>query len=187
MSDARFKPLAESEMSPAQRRVAAAIAEGPRKTMRGPFHPLIRSPELADRVQQLGRYLRFETKLPPALKELAILATARHWGAQFEWYAHRKFALEAGVSASLCDALAKGERPKSLSDDEALILDYVQELLRSKAVSDATFARAQKRFGDEGVIDLTVCVGYYGLVGLVLNTDRTPIPAGETPLPSLRG
>jgi 4-carboxymuconolactone decarboxylase len=186
MSGARFKPLAESEMTPAQRRVAVAITQGPRKTMRGPFVPLLRSPELADRVQQLGLYFRFETKLPPPLKELAILVTARHWGAQFEWHVHRKFALEAGLAPAICDAIARGERPKAMSADETLVYGYASALLKTKGVSDDLFARAKQRFGEDGVIDLTVCVGYYGMIGLTLNTDRTPIPEGETPLPPLK-
>ncbi|MGA3306210.1 MAG: carboxymuconolactone decarboxylase family protein [Stellaceae bacterium] len=186
MSGARFKPLAESEMTTAQRRAAAAITEGPRKNLRGPFIPLLRSPELADRVQKLGLYFRFETKLPKNLKELAILVTARHWGAQFEWYAHRKFALEAGLAPATCDAIARGERPKAMSEDEALVFDYASALLKTKGVNDDLFARALRRLGEEGVIDLTVCIGYYGMIGLTLNTDRTPLPEGETPLQPLK-
>jgi len=185
MSGARFKPLAEGAMTPAQARVAKDILEGPRKTLRGPFVPLLRSPELADRVQQLGLYFRFETKLPKPLKELAILVTARHWGAQYEWHVHRKFALEAGLSPATCDAIARGERPQAMSADEALVYDYASELLKTRGVSDDLFAQALRRFGEEGVIDLTVCIGYYGMIGLTLNTDRTPIPEGETPLPKL--
>ncbi|HXP12984.1 MAG TPA: carboxymuconolactone decarboxylase family protein [Stellaceae bacterium] len=186
MSGARFKPLAASAMTPAQARVADAILAGPRKNLRGPFVPLLRSPELADRVQQLGLYFRFETKLPKNLKEVAILVTARHWGAQYEWYAHRKFALEAGLAPAMCDAIARGERPQAMSADEALVHDYASELLKTKGVSDDLFARALQRFGEEGVIDLTVCIGYYGMIGLTLNADRTPLPEGETPLPKLK-
>ncbi len=185
MSGARFKNLSESELTPAQARVTKDILEGPRKNLRGPFVPLLRSPELADRVQRLGLYFRFETKLPKQLKEVAILVTARHWGAQYEWYAHRKFALEAGLSPALCDAIARGERPKPMSADEALVYDYATSLLKTKGVSDDLFARALRRFGEEGVIDLTVCIGYYGMIGLTLNADRTPLPEGETPLPPL--
>jgi len=186
MSGERFKPLSESEMTPAQARVAAAILEGPRKTLRGPFVPLLRSPELADRVQKLGLYFRFETKLPKPLKELAILVTARHWGAQFEFHVHRKFAIEAGLAPATCDSIAQGERPPGMSGDETLVYDYAGALLKTKGVSDELFAKALRRFGEEGVIDLTVCVGYYGMIGLTLNTDRTPIPEGETPLPPLK-
>lgn len=186
MSEARFPPLSESAMSAAQKRVAAAIVEG-RKTLRGPFHMLLRNPELGDRVQNVGRYLRFENKLPAATKELVILVTARHWGAQFEWAVHKGFALEAGISPAICDAIARGAAPAGLSPEQQTAYDYVSELLETKGVSDAAFARAKRDFGEAGVVELTVCIGYYGLISLVLNTDRTPLPPGAAPLPTLKG
>ena len=66
-----------------------------------------------------------------------------------------------------------------------MVYDYAGELLKTKGVSDDLFARALRRLGEEGVIDLTVCIGYYGMIGLTLNADRTPLPEGETPLPPL--
>lgn len=184
MSEQRFPPLAESAMTAEQKRVAAAIAEN-RKALRGPFHMLLRHPALGDRVQNVGRYLRFENTLPDAIKELAILATARHWGAQFEWAVHRGFALDVGLPASVCDAIGRGERPTGLTPEQQAAYDFVSELLATKAVSDPVFARAKQAFGETGVVELTVCVGYYGLIGLVLNTDRTPLPPGAAPLPPL--
>jgi 4-carboxymuconolactone decarboxylase len=184
MSEQRFPPLAESAMTADQKRVAAAIAEG-RKTLRGPFHMLLRNPELGNRVQNVGRYLRFENALPDAVKELVILITARHWGAQFEWAVHRDFALDAGLPAAVCDAVAKGAEPTDLTPEQRAAYDYASELLATKGVSDPVFARAKQFFGDAGVVELTVCVGYYGLIGLVLNTDRTPLPPGAEPLPPL--
>ena len=184
MSEPRFPPLAESAMTAEQKRVAASIAEG-RKTLRGPFHMLLRNPELGDRVQNVGRYLRFENSLPDAVKELVILVTARHWGAQFEWAVHRGFALDAGVPEAVCDAVAKGAKPAGLTPEQQAAYDYATELLATKGVGDSAFARAKQFFGEAGVVELTVCVGYYGLIGLVLNTDRTPLPPGAEPLPPL--
>jgi 4-carboxymuconolactone decarboxylase len=184
MSDPRFPPLAESAMTAEQRRVAASIADG-RKTLRGPFHMLLRNPELGDRVQNVGRYLRFENTLPDAVKELVILLTARHWGAQFEWAVHRGFALDAGLPRAVCDAIGRGQKPTGLTPEQEAAYDYASELLATKGVSDPVFARAKQFFGDAGVVELTVCVGYYGLIGLVLNTDRTPPPPGAEPLPPL--
>src|SRR5437879_6578939 len=77
MNTERFKPLSLEEMTPDQKRVAEGIVSGPRKGMRGPFNALLRSPELADRAQKLGEYVRFNTSIPPRLNELAILLTAR--------------------------------------------------------------------------------------------------------------
>lgn len=187
MSDARFPLLSDAAMSEAQRNLAGKIASGPRKTIRGPFIPLLRSPEMGDRVQQLGLYFRFETKLPKDLKELAILVTARHWSAQFEWSVHRGFAVAAGVAPEICDAIAHDEMPKDLSAEQRLVYDYARALLKEKGVGDVLFARAMQLLGDERVVDLTVCVGYYGMIGLLLNTDRTPVLPGEPTLPPLNG
>jgi 4-carboxymuconolactone decarboxylase len=92
----RFPDLRWEQMSEAQKRVHDSLAGGPRGGVRGPFGPLMRSPELADRVRALSDYLRFNTSLPARLNELAILITARFWGAEYEWYAHKPLASKAG-------------------------------------------------------------------------------------------
>ena len=79
-------------MTDEQKRVYESIAGGPRGGVRGPFNALLRSPELADRVQKVGEYLRFNSALPPRLNELAILINARFCGSRYEWYAHRPLA-----------------------------------------------------------------------------------------------
>jgi 4-carboxymuconolactone decarboxylase len=50
-------------------------------------------------------------------------------------------------------------------------------------VSDATYARALARFGEQGTIELVGVVAYYTFQSMVLNTARTPVPAGA---PALR-
>ena len=61
MSEPTFKKLAESELNPEQLKVYRELMAGPRGGVRGPFNALLRSPVLADRVQKLGEFLRFET------------------------------------------------------------------------------------------------------------------------------
>src|SRR5580700_10774428 len=133
---ARFKPLSQHDMNLDQQRVAQAIAGGPRGGLRGPFHALLRTPELADRVRHLGDYVRFESTVPPALRELAILLVARFWSAHYEWNAHRKHAISAGLDPSIADAIELGKRPAKLSADEALVYDLIAELLHHKDISD---------------------------------------------------
>lgn len=183
-SPRRFKPLAESEMSEAQRKVYEEIASGPRGGVRGPFNALLRSPELADRAQKLGEWVRFKSSLPERLKEFAILVTARHWSAQYEWHAHHAHALKAGLDPRLAAELALGQRPTGMAEDEAAIHDFCRELHEKKAVDDATYARVVKHFGERGAVDLIGVIGYYTLVSMVLNVDRVPIPGGApAPLP----
>jgi len=183
----RFKTLSEDEMTPEQRRLVQAIISGPRKAMRGgPFQAFLRSPELGDIAQQLGAGVRFKSSLPNALKELAILVTARHWTAQYEWVAHRRMGEEAGLAPAIADAISEGRRPDRLSADEAMIYDFATELLRTAEVSDKNFDAVKARFGERGVVDLVLTIGYYSTVSMVLNVHRHPIPPEAKPLPPLK-
>jgi 4-carboxymuconolactone decarboxylase len=185
MNVPRFRPLSPEEMSADQARVAKAIASGPRGGVRGPFPALLRSPELADRVRHLGDYIRFESALPPVLRELAILLVARFWSANYEWHAHQKAALNAGMNPDIPEAIAHGRRPQSLSGDESLIYDFVSQLLGEKDVSDDTYRAAVERFGEKSVVELICTAGYYGFVSLILNANRSPVPEGGEVLPRL--
>jgi 4-carboxymuconolactone decarboxylase len=181
----RFKPLSLDEMTPAQRRMAENVLAGPRKALRGPFSAFVYSPETGDHAQRLGAQVRFNNTLPEKLKELAILVVARFWTAQFEWYAHHRLALEAGLDPAIVDAIAGGKRPVRMSDDEAAIYDFASELLQTREVGDATFAGVKDRFGEKGVIDLICTMGYYCLVSMTLNVNRYPIPPDAVPLKKL--
>ncbi|WP_135468645.1 carboxymuconolactone decarboxylase family protein [Crenalkalicoccus roseus] len=184
----RLPAIPPERMSAEQRRVAEAITAGPRGSIRGPFAALLRSPPVADRVQSLGEYLRFHSVLPPALKELAILITARQWTAQFEWYAHHRLAMEAGLPPAIARAVAEGREPEGMDEDQRIVWTFCTELHRDRGVSDATYAKAVQRFGEQGVVELVAVSGYYVLVSMVLNVSRVPLPAGEEaplrPLPA---
>lgn len=181
----RFKTLEKSEMSDEQRKAYDGIVSGPRGGARGPFNALLRSPDLADRVQRVGEYVRFKSSLPGRLNELAILVVARYWTAQYEWYAHRRLALAAGLEQRITDELALGNRPAGMQDDEAVVYDFCTELNKDKSVTDATYKRAADMFGERGVIDLIGACGYYTMVSMVLNVDKHPLPEGAVPLPKL--
>lgn len=177
----RFAPLDAAAMSPAQRDVAAAIAGGPRGGIAGPFKALLHSPELADKVQQLGAHIRFRSALPRRLNELAILVTGRKWRAEFEVWAHRRFALEAGLDPAIADAIAAGQRPEAMDAAEAAVHDFAHQLVHDGRVDDAAFAAVSDLFGQAGAVELVGTCGYYSLVSFVLNVDRVPLPDGAAP------
>ncbi len=182
MSERRFKELTPETMTPEQKKAAEAIQAGPRGAgLRGPFNALLRSPELCDLVQRVGAYVRYSTAIPSRLNELAIIMAGRKWTAQYEFYAHRRLAIEAGLRTEICDAIANGTRPQAMQEDEAEVYDFCTELLSTGQVSDANFGRIKSRFGERGVMDLVGAIGYYSLVSMVLNVDGVPLPAGETP------
>jgi 4-carboxymuconolactone decarboxylase len=178
---ARFPDLPADRMTEAQKRVAEAIASGPRGGIRGPFAVLLRSPELADRVQKLGEHLRFNSSLPPRLNEFAIIINARFWESRYEWFAHRPLAVNAGLADAIADAVAKGRRPEGMKEDEALVYDFCTTLHQRHFVDQALFERAKTLLGEQGVVDLIGVSGYYTLVSMVLNVAEIPLPAGTPP------
>jgi 4-carboxymuconolactone decarboxylase len=187
MAEVRFPALSRDEMTPAQQKAADGIAAGPRGGLRGPFNAWLRSPEFADRAQKVGEYIRFHSSLDKRLNEFAILITARHWDAKFEWYAHYPLALQAGLKAEVAKDLAEGRKPRGMAPDEAVVFDFCTELRRDRRVSDATFAAAKRLFGEQGVIDLIGVSGYYDLVSMTLNVAEVATPPdGALPLPTLK-
>jgi 4-carboxymuconolactone decarboxylase len=177
----RFRPLTYREMTPAQKTMFENLLSGERRGAGGPFNVLLRSPEMGDLAQQFGASMRFHSSIPPKLNELAILITARHWTSHYEWYAHRRAAQAAGLSQGIIDAVAAGRRPPSMAPEEEAVYNFCTELLDTKQVSDRTFEAARDRFGERGVVDLIGVSGYYGLVSMLLNTDRYPLPEGVQP------
>lgn len=183
----RLPLIPEAQRTEAQKAVAANIMAGPRGSIRGPFAALMRSPVVADRVQSLGEYLRFQSSIPPALNELAICITAREWSAQYEWYAHARLALEAGLPQPILDAVAEGREPAGMDADQRLVWTFCTEMHRDRGVCDATYEATKARFGEQGVVDLIAVSGYYTLVGMTLNVSRVPLPEGvPVPLPPMK-
>jgi 4-carboxymuconolactone decarboxylase len=175
-------PLAEAAMNEAQRAAAAALIAGPRGGVKGPFIPLLRSPELMDALGKVGEVLRFRSALPQRLGEFAMLVISREWTQQFEWAVHAPLALKAGLKQDTLRSLADGRRPEAMAADEALVYDLCQELLRTRGLSDATYAGAVALLGEQGLVDLLGTIGYFTTVSMILNVAHTPAASGATPL-----
>ncbi|MBC5763963.1 carboxymuconolactone decarboxylase family protein [Ramlibacter albus] len=175
----RLPMPAQDAMNDAQRAAAQALIDGPRKGVYGPFLPLLRSPDLLDRVAKVGEYLRFGSTLDARVRELATCIAARHVHNQFEWVMHAPLARKAGVSEAAIEALRSGARPKQLAKDEECAYDFATELLATNGVSDATYADALAQFGEQGVVELTTLVGYFVMVNWVMNVARTPSLASD--------
>jgi 4-carboxymuconolactone decarboxylase len=198
-SQRRFKILTPEEMSPAQKELVQAIQSGPRASVQGsaansgngtvgsPFNVFLRSPELGNDLQKVGSYIRFKSTLGMRLNEMAILIVARQWTAQYEWHAHHRLALQAGLDPKIADDIANNRRPSGMKPDEEAVYDFCRELLDTKQVSDATYKAALDKFGEPGIMDLIGVTGYYTLVAMVLNVDRTPLPGdAKPPLPVMK-
>lgn len=181
----RFPTLSADQWTPEQRRLAEALARSPRGSVRGPYVPLIYSPDLADRMRHLGDFIRFEGVLPPRMKEIVILVVARHWSVEFMFAIHRQNSAELGLERAVVDAIAQGRRPAALTPQEAAAYDAARELVRSARIGDAAFAALRQHFDERGAIELVSFVGYYTALAMILNTAGIAPPAGTETLPPL--
>ena len=171
----RLAPLKEAHMNQPQRTLLDALRSGPRGkgiAVRGPFAAWLHAPEYGLLAQALGAHCRYNTALPPRLSEFAILCTARKWRAQYEWFAHEPMAARAGVNAKTIDDLRAGREPKSAPKDERAIYAFVQEIYKTRRVSDRTYKRVHDVVGDAAMVELVGILGYYTLISMTLNVFR---------------
>jgi 4-carboxymuconolactone decarboxylase len=177
----RFKPLKYDEMTPEQKTMVEHLFAGERGGANGPFNVLLRSPEVGDLGQQFGGAMRFRTVLPKDVSEVIIIMTGRYWMAQYEWNSHKNAALQNGVAPAIVDAIAAGKRPTGMPPQMEVAYNFIDELLTSHQVTDATFKAAKDRYGERGVFDIVGTSAWYGLVSMALNVDRYPLPQGVQP------
>ena len=177
----RMPPIPADKLTDAQKKAIEEFKAARSADISGPFVPLLRSPEVMSRARAMGDYLRFRSVLPPRLSELVILMTARRWTQQYEWNAHQPLALQGGLKGEIVKAIADGRRPDAMAEDEDVVYTLWEEVQRNQSVSDATYARAVGKLGEQGVIDVLGITGYYTMLAMVMNTARTPLPPGVKP------
>lgn len=158
----------KEDLAPEHRSIYETIAQS-RGAVKGPFVALLHSPELAARTAHLGRFLRFEGILDKKVVELATLAAARELECKHEWAAHIVYAQDAGVPLETIRALHQRKGMEHFSSEDAQVISYVQEVLRSRRASEATFQALYARLGERGLVELTTTIGYYAMLACILN------------------
>src|SRR6202042_2882377 len=179
----RFFPMKADQLNPEQKKWADLISAPPRnaKFVNPPYRAYIYNPDLANRLTAMSEYLRWNTSLPPRLSELAILITARQWTAQYEWFAHYPLALKGGLDPKVADAIAAGNHPDNMRDDEAALYDLAMALYRNKKVTDPVYQAALDKFGERGIMDIIGIIGYYDITSMTLITMQAGAPNDSVP------
>ncbi len=174
----RYRQFEESQLDETQRRIWNDCKAGPRGSVPPPVHVWLRSPGLADYAHRLGAHARFGTPFTPKQTEIAILVTGRYWTAQFEWAAHVRLGLQAGLTQDQIDAIGERRPPNFTDPDDQIVYDFAHSYFRDHRVDDVTYQRVVDRFGDKGVVDLAGLIGYYSFVSVTLNVFEVPTPRG---------
>jgi 4-carboxymuconolactone decarboxylase len=177
----RLPALDPATLTPYQRRIYDHI-EKAHGTVRGPWAVELRVPEVAEHMHALYDRLCRDTALGKRLFELMVILVARHWTAQFEWWAHARMALEAGISRAAVDAIRDRRRPVFERDDEQLVYDVVTEINDTHTLGEATYRRALEALGETLLVELISGMGTYTSIAIQLNVFDVPIPPDATPL-----
>src|SRR6202140_5103868 len=175
----RMPMIPADKLTDAQQKAIADYKDLRKQDLTGPpWSVILRVPDLVVPSLQMRLHNLNNSALSPKLTEFAIMIAARNWTSYYEWYSHSQEAVTAGLSAAVIAALADGRRPEQMTEDEEILYDFCTELLHNQSVSDPTYARAVAKFGEPGVVEAASLVGYYTYLAMVMNTARTPSPAG---------
>jgi 4-carboxymuconolactone decarboxylase len=178
----RLPPIPPEKMTDAQKKAVAEYKEVRKIDLApGPFAVLLRLPDLVVPSMEVRLHNQKNSALSPKLTEFAILISARHYTNNYEWNAHNGEAVKAGLDPAIVASLAAGGRPEHMSEEEAILYDFCDELNHHQSVSDATYARALAKFGEAGVVEATALEGYYAYIAMLLSVAHTSLPAGAKP------
>jgi 4-carboxymuconolactone decarboxylase len=176
-------PLVEPDSVPAEHRDrydhVGAVRGG---HMPDAFRAMAHSPHAMERIAGVGEYLRFDSGLDPALRELVTLVVTQKTGCALEWTAHWGLAVKAGVPE---DLLARLGSPEAEKEPEPLgsALRFARQVTDGDEVDDETIAVLRAELGDKSLIDLVTLVGYYLALSRIIETLQVPLPAGIVPQP----
>ena len=182
---ARAPAIDIAKLSAEQKRVRDEIAKRiprPGGEVRGPFAVMLHAPAVADGA--IRTYTAFrEAKIERRLFELMILVVARAHSAQYEWFAHARHAVAAGISEATVEAIRQRRTPALTRDDEKMVYDVVTELVSTRTLSQASYDRTLAALGLEQTVELIAGTGFYVMIALSLNAFDIAVPGGEQPLP----
>lgn len=175
----RLKLMTPEEMSAHQRETYDESIASKRGSPPPPMMAWLDSPEMARHATRLGAFLRYDTSLPVALSELAILVTARFWTSHYEWFAHKKMALAGGLDPEIVEDI-KQRRVPVLNDPKAkAVYDVARSLHETHQVPQELYDHAAELLGKRGLVEIVGLCGYYTMVSMTLNTYEFDLPEGE--------
>ena len=175
----RLKLLSPGEMNADQKQTYEEAIAGKRGAAPAPMMAWLNSPDMARHATRLGEQLRFNTIFPPKLSEIAILVTARHWTAHYEWWAHKRLALKGGMDPKIIDDIRDRRTPTFDDPKGQMIYDVAKSLHEGHGLSSTLYAEAVKVLSERGLVEVIGLCGYYTLVSMTLNTFEFELPAGE--------
>jgi len=180
---ARLKSIkGKDQVAPEHHAVVDAIVKS-RGAVQGPFTMFLHCPPLAERLMNLGAYVRFEGKLDKRVRVLAAMTVARELEAVYVWGAQTGSARRQGVPEATIVAIRE-QHTRGVPPEDAQIIDFTRDLIHKHRSDAATTKALQQRFGDEQFIELTGTIGYYSMLAMTVNACELEASSGADALPS---
>ncbi len=155
-------------------RVVGLGNEGP---VYGPAMFSVHMPRVADGMDLINKYLRYDSLIGRPLIEYAILVAARELDQQYEWAAHEALALQENVPQDYIDVIKHHRSTDGLPAKESLIVRYGRELFREHKLRSETWAEAVSLFGQQGALEIAAIMGDYAMAAIILHAIDQHIPA----------
>lgn len=143
--------------------------------VRGLYIPLMNHPELAQHIEHLGYYLKFEGKLPRDAYQFVVLTIARRLGVAFEWVDHVAHARAEGLSDALIEAILKEDR-MSIPHPYSVILDTIDVVLELKSIPEDIQSQMISLYEVQGLLEVVTLCGFYRMVGEITQAFDVPLP-----------
>ncbi len=179
-------PFDPSSLSPADRAIYERMVER-RKAQGagfgGPYAALMNHPQLCEKIEALGYYLKFQGHLPREVYQFVVLFVARRTGAAFEWVDHIQHAEAAGVPSSLIGALQRDEDVNGIAGAPYdLVVQVLDSTLSWRNIPPRIQDEAIDIFGLQGFVELVVLSGFYQMFsGINQGFDVALPPSVENP------
>ena len=177
----RIPPLAPDEWTDDQRAILERF--GADDDVINIFRTLAHHPKLLKRWLVFGSHIIVSNSVPARERELLILRTGWRGRAEYEFGQHAVIGRQAGLSDDEIRAVTRGPDDPSWSDEDALLLVAVDELVDDHRISDATWAGLSERFDTRQLLDLVFTVGQYTLVSMALNSLGVQLEEGAEGFP----
>jgi 4-carboxymuconolactone decarboxylase len=169
-----YQSLVENEVPWAERAEVEVMASD--GSLLGPFNPLLFSPGLSAAQIEVFRADKRSSSLSPLVHEIVVLTVGAAWDAQYEVYAHSAIGKRAGLTDAVIEAIASGRTPDLASEPEAVAYEFARQLATQHRVDSETYARAERAFGDKGLVDLVLLAGLYFSTCAIINAFEIPVP-----------
>lgn len=133
----------------------------------GPYAALMNHPELCEKIEALGYYLKFEGHLPRDVYQFVVLSVAKETNTVFEWKDHVKHALAAGLPQEVIDSIYEKGLSAGYTDPYRVAAGVLKATLVWKNIPENTQAEAIKEYGMYGFVEIVVLSGFYQMFSAI--------------------